>query len=95
MSQRLDESYLVSGTQFVEGEFTVIAQVESLIGEDEAVPAIRVLRETPPSPKETEVITDALAAFIGPAAEIGVTLISDDITLRYPGVVFHPIAIYR
>jgi hypothetical protein len=95
VSARLDEEYLVSGTQFVEGEFTVIAQVESLIGTDEAVPAIRVLRETPPTPKETEVITDALANFIEPAAALGVEVTPDDITLRYPGVVFHPIAIYR
>lgn len=94
-SGRLDEEYLVSGTQFVEGEFTVIAQVESLIGEDEAIPAIRVLRETPPTSKETEVITEALAGFIEPAAELGVDLTTDDITLTYPGVVLHPIAIYR
>jgi hypothetical protein len=95
VSARLDESYLVNGTQFLEGEFTVIAQVESLIGEGDAVPAIRVLRETPPTVKETEVITEALAGFIGPAAELGVELTADDITLKYPGVVFHPIAIYR
>ncbi|MGW9157614.1 DUF6414 family protein [Microbacterium sp. NPDC055665] len=95
VSARLDEDYIVSGTQSVEGEFTVIAQVESLINEGEAIPAIRVLRETPPTSKETDVITEALAGFIEPAAALGVELTMDDITLRYPGVVLHPIAIYR
>lgn len=92
---RLDEAYLVGGTQQVEGDFTVLAQVQSLIVDGDAVPAIRVLRETPPTPKETEVITDALQGFIEPAAGLGVTITPDDITLSYPGVILHPIAIFR
>jgi hypothetical protein len=92
---RLDEAHLVAGTQFVEGDFTVIAQVESLIKPGEAVPAIRILRETPPTPKETETITDALQGFIEPAAELGVEITGEDITLGYPGVILNPIAIFR
>lgn len=92
---RLDEAYLVGGTQFVEGEFTVIAQVESLIAQGDAIPAIRVLRDTPPTPKETEIITEALQGFIEPAAEFGVEITADDITLGYPGVILNAVAIYR
>ena len=92
---RLSEEYLVGGTQLVEGEFVVIAQVEQLIDEGTAVPAIRVLRETPPTPMETETITNALQNFIEPAAALGVVVTPGDITLEYPGVLVHPIAIYR
>jgi hypothetical protein len=95
VSGRLDERYLVSGIESFEGEATVIAQVESLIRPDETIPAIRVLRETPPTPKETEVITAGLEGFIGPASELGVELTKEDLSLGYPGVILRPIAIYR
>lgn len=92
---RLDEANLVSGTQFVEGDFTVIAQVESLIKKGEAVPAIRILRETPPTPKETELITQALQGLIEPAAAFGIEIAADDITIVYPGVILNAVAIFR
>jgi len=92
---RLAEQYLVGGAQLVEGEFTVIAQVEQLIKTGEAIPAIRVLRETPPTPLETTTITEALQGFIEPAATLGVVITPSDITLEYPGVLLHPIAVYR
>jgi hypothetical protein len=95
MSARLDEAYLVGGTQLVEGNFTVIAQVASLIAESEAVPAIRIFRDTPPTSSETDVITSVLQGLIEPAAELGVEITDADITLLYPGVIVHPIAIYR
>jgi hypothetical protein len=95
VSARLDEKYLIGGTEIAEGEFTVIAQVESLVQATESIPAIRVLRETPPTPKETEVITESLQGFVEAGAALGVEITDDDLTLRYPGVIFHPIAIYR
>jgi hypothetical protein len=92
---RLDEKYLVNGVGVVEGDFTVIAQVETLVAKGDAVPAIRVLRETPPTPKEIETITNALQSFIEPAAALGVEITPDDITIAFPAVLLHPIAIYR
>lgn len=92
---RLDEKYLVSGLGNVEGAFTVIGQVESVVAKGGAIPAIRALRETPPTPKETETITAALENFVEPAKGLGVDVTSADITIEFPAVVLHPIAIYR
>lgn len=95
VAARLSEPYIVGGTQAIEGEYTVVAQIESLIGGDEAVPAIRVIRDVPPTPMETETITNALRGFIEPSRELGVEISDSDITLRHPGVLVHPIAIFR
>jgi hypothetical protein len=92
---RLDERFLVNGLEFLDGEFTVIAQVESLIGEGDSVPAMRVLRETPPTPLEITTIATALESFIEPAAALGVEIRPDDLNFKYPGLIFHPIAIFR
>ena len=95
VAARLDEQYLVGGTEFVDGEFTIIGQVESLIGKSEVVPAIRVLREVPPTPLETQMMADGLKELVAPAAGLGLVISEDDLSLTYPGVVLHPIAIYR
>lgn len=95
MVARLDEQYLVSGLQAVEGEYTIIAQVEALLNPGEKVPSIRVIRDTPPTPMETNTITDALQNMIQPAAELGVEVTEADITLEHPTVIMHPIAIFR
>lgn len=92
---RLDEKYLVTGVQAVEGEYTVIGQVESLLAPDDKIPSIRVIRDTPPTSMETETITKALQNMIEPAKELGVEITGSDITLEHPTVILHPIAIFR
>lgn len=92
---RLENEYIVSGTQSVEGDFTVIAQVMTLLAEDESMPALRVLRDTPPTPMETATMTSVLENFKEPAANLGVVIHDDDITFEHPTVVVHPIAIFR
>lgn len=95
MVARLDERYLVSGLQAVEGEYTIIAQVEAMLDPSEKVSAVRVIRDTPPTPLETEVSTKALKNLIEPAAALGVEVSEADITLEHPTVILHPIAIFR
>lgn len=92
---RLDERYLVGGVSAVEGEYTIIGQIESLLSPMDKVPSIRVIRETPPTPMETDTITKSLQGMIEPAKHLGVEIKSSDITLEYPTVVLHPIAIFR
>jgi hypothetical protein len=92
---RLDERYLIGGVSAVEGDYTIIGQIESLLSPGDKVPSIRVIRETPPTPMETETITTALQAMVEPANALGVEVKDSDITLEYPTVVLHPIAIFR
>jgi len=91
----LQEGFIVGGTQSIEGEYTIVAQVRQLIATDESVPAIRVVRDVPPTPMETDTIMKALANFIEPARALGVEIGDGDLTLRHPGVIVDPIAIFR
>lgn len=92
---RLDESYLLAGSSGVEGEHTVIGQVEQLIEADAPVPVARVVRDTPPTPMETETMSKALGAFQEGAQALGVIIGEDDLTLKYPAVILKPIALFR
>ncbi|MEP6665519.1 MAG: hypothetical protein ABJA81_03630, partial [Nocardioidaceae bacterium] len=92
---RLDERYVIGGMGAVEGEWTVIGQIESVLAEDEHVSAIRIIRDVPPTPKETETIEEALNHFVEPSLAMGVEVLPGDISIQYPAVIVHPIAIYR
>jgi len=93
---RVAESYLLRGLGELDGTFTVVAQVEAVLAVGEELSAIRVIRDTPPTPLETNVIATALASFKGDATEaIGVHVEDDDIMYAHPAVVVRPIAVYR
>ena len=73
----------------------MIAQVEALDGKDEEISIVRVVRDSPPTPLELATISEALTAFIEPASDLGVAIEKNDLTIRHPSVVLHPIAIFR
>ncbi len=91
----LDEQYLVGGISGVEGEFTIIAQVATLVSRDDQFPVIRVLQEAPLTPLEVTTVNEALASFMDPDNSLGITVTPEDLTIRYPAVILHPIAVYR
>lgn len=92
---RLEDQYLVRGTQAVQGRHTIIGQVEELIREGNAIPALRVFKDTPPTMLEIKVIQEGMEGFKESAKTLGITISDEDINIAHPAVVIHPIAIYR
>lgn len=92
---RLEDPYLVRGTQAVKGRYTIIGQVEELISAGNSVPAIRVFKDTPPTLLEIKVIQEGMEGLKESAEVLGITISDEDISIAHPGVVIHPIAIYR
>lgn len=91
----LSEDYLVRSGEDLEGDFRVIAQVENVLREDETVPAIRLIRDVPPTPMEIETSAEAIGHFKEGAGTLGVIITDDDILIPSPAVQIRPIAIYR
>ncbi|MGI8667676.1 MAG: DUF6414 family protein [Jatrophihabitans sp.] len=92
---RLDEQYIVTSGDTIEGRYTVIAQVEQLLAEGQTLSAIRVIRDVPPTPMETKTINDAMTGMIEPAKELGVEISAADISIPAPAVIVRPIAVFR
>lgn len=92
---RLDERFMIGGLDAVEGEYTVIAQVDSVLREDEQVSIIRLLRDAPPTPIEIETVTEGVLKMADAAKEMGVELGEGDVTFSHPTVLVRPLAIYR
>lgn len=93
---RLDEPHVIGGFDRVQGEVRVTAQVDHVLGPNEKVSVIRVLRGVPPTPLEMNTIRDALKSNMLNAAEaMGMTLSEDDIEVSHPTVVVRTLAIWK
>ena len=92
---RLDEEYMLSPKEGIDGLYQVIAQVDEILREGDEVSAIRVIRDVPPTTMEVTTISEALANFVEPAQELGVVIEPEDISVPYPAVLVRPIAVYR
>jgi hypothetical protein len=95
MVARLDEEYMLSPKEGIDGLYKVIAQVDEILREGDEISAIRIIRDVPPTSMEVETISEALSNFIEPATELGVTITPDDISVPYPAVIVRPIAVFR
>jgi hypothetical protein len=92
---RLDEDYMLSPKEAIDGFYTVIGQVDQLLESDEEISVIRVIRDVPPTPLEVTTISEALSHFIEPAKKLGVDVSQDDLSVRSPSVMLRPIAVFR
>lgn len=77
------------------GEYTVIAQVDRIIGADEELPALRLTLDVAPTPLEISTLKEALQHFIEPAKEMGVVISETEATIKGPALWLEPIAIFR
>lgn len=92
---RLEEQYLTRGLEHINARFTVVGQVEAVLGDTENESVIRILRDVPPTPAETTAVSQALTELIEPAKELGVELSQEDLNFTSPSIVLRPLAIFR
>lgn len=76
------------------GEYSVVAQVDRLIGPGDEQPALRLTHEVAPTPLEVSTLKVALAQFTSSAQEFGLDL-ADAATIDGPALWLEPIAIFR
>lgn len=90
------ENYLISGLENIQGEFHIVAQVDSVLKPGQRLSVVRVLTDVPPTPKEVEIAEEALKNFQGEVAdELGVRLTDDDLAFSHPDVILRPLAIFK
>jgi hypothetical protein len=76
------------------GEYSVVAQVDRLVGADEELPALRLTHDVAATPFEIKTLKTALAEFKGSAEDFGLDL-SEAATIDGPALWLEPIAIFR
>jgi hypothetical protein len=91
----MKKKWLIGSLGQLGGEYTVVAQVDRIIGSEGELPAVRLTRDVAPTPLEIQVLKDALAGFVEPAQAMGVVITNNEATIDGPALWLEPIAIYR
>lgn len=91
----IKRQWLIGNLGRLGGEYTVVGQVERVIGADEEYPAVRLTQDVAPTPLEIETMKTALGNFIEPAKVIGVEISNNEATIQGPALWIEPIAIFR
>ncbi len=92
---KLDERYMLSPKEGINGIYRVIAQVDEILRPGDTISALRVIRDVPPTAMEVQTVNQAITNLIDPAKDMGVNITPEDITVEYPAVMLRPIAVYR
>lgn len=77
------------------GVFTVVAQVEEVLGPDQSWETMRLIEDVPMTPLEESTLISAMAPFQTAVEGFGLELGDDTLELRGPALVLRPIALYR
>jgi len=77
------------------GEYTVVAQVDRIIGPDDELPAVRLTKDVAATPLEIKALKEALAGFVEPAKELGMEISDSEAIIAGPALWLEPIAIFR
>lgn len=91
----LKDRWMLDGARLTGGVYTVIAQVDQIINEDDFLPVLRVFPEGQMSTMERELIHEAIGGFTEPAKNFDVDVSRTDGEMHGPAAWINPVAIYR
>jgi hypothetical protein len=77
------------------GEYTVVAQVDQIVGPDQELPALRLTQDVAATPLEITTLKEAIAEFAAPAKALGVAISDSEASIKGPALWLEPIAIFR
>ncbi|MCI9856781.1 DUF6414 family protein [Microbacterium proteolyticum] len=91
----LDGESLISDLGRIDGVYTVVAQVEMVLGQDDRWPTVRLTADAPVTKLERETLSAVVQNFVEPAEALGVVISPDAAELAGPALILRAIAIYR
>jgi hypothetical protein len=77
------------------GKATVVAQVDRILGTEDELMIMRLLRNAPPLPMERQRMAEATPEFVGAMRELGVHTSVSDFVLTHPTVILRPICSFK
>lgn len=87
--------WLIGNLGRLGGEYTLIAQVDRIVGAEDELLAIRLTQDVAPTPLEVRTLKESISHFIEPAKDLGVMLSESEATIQGPALWLEPIAIFR
>jgi hypothetical protein len=95
VAMNMKEIWRIGPIGRLEGIYTVVAQVEQVLGAEDEWPAIRMLTDAPITPLELSTLKSVVGNFEDSSKAMGVQVSADDASVKGPALVLSPIAVFR
>lgn len=95
VAMSVKKRWLIGALGRLGGEYTVVAQVDRILGNDEEYPALRMTYDVAATPFEIEHLKEAIAHFEEPAKVFGLKITESEAAIAGPALWLEPLAIYR
>jgi hypothetical protein len=76
-------------------QYVVVGQVEHVLAEGQELPALRIMRTAPATPREVSMLKEFVPHFTAPAKEFGLEVSESDAGIKGPALWLNPIAVFR
>lgn len=91
----ISSEWLIGKIGRLGGEYSVVAQVEQVLGPAEELPTLRLTHDVSATPLEITTLRESISHFVEPAKAMGVDVTTSDASITGPALWLDPIAIFR
>jgi hypothetical protein len=91
----LAQHWMIGQLGHLSGRYSVVAQVDQVLGPGEEFPTMRLTRDAPPIQPELDAFREVVSGFVEPAQQMGITVSPNDASIVGPALWLKPIAIFR
>lgn len=89
------DKWMIGDLGHLSGQYNIVGQVEHVLQEGEELPALRIIRGAPSTPREVDILKEAVPGFSEPAKAFGLSVSDSDAGIKGPALWPDPIAIFR
>jgi hypothetical protein len=93
----LVDQWMIGELGCLQGEYSIVAQVEQVLSEGDEWPALRLTRDAPTTSMEIDALKEMVEVFASGLKEhdMGMNVGVDEATVAGPALLLRPIAIFR
>jgi hypothetical protein len=92
---QMADRWMIGDLGHLSGEYVVVGQVEHVLEVGQELPALRIIRTAPATPREVTMLKEMVPNFIDPAKAFGLDVSESDAGIKGPALWLNPIAVFR
>jgi len=92
---QLADRWMIGELGHLSGEYTVVGQVDHVLEQKQELPAWRIIRSAPATPREVDMLKEMVPLFAEPAKAFGLDISEADAGMKGPALWLTPIAVFR
>ena len=92
---QMADRWMIGELGHLSGQYTIVGQVDHVLKAGEELPALRIVRGSPATPREVAMLKEMVPPFVEPAKAFGLEVSESDAGIEGPALWLAPIAVFR